>query len=61
MDAKEVAKAINENKIIKYNGALYRIGGYVLRKEKGKKLYSVILYDQTCGDRSTIQLPMDKI
>lgn len=61
MTVKEVAQAINENRIIKYDGALYRIGGYVLRKEKGKKLYSVILYDQVSNERSTVQVPMDKI
>ena len=61
MTVKEVAKAINENRIIKYDGALYRVGGYVLRKEKGNKLYSVILYDQVSNERSTVQVPMEKI
>lgn len=61
MTVKEVAQAINENRIIKYDGVLYRVGGYVLRKEKGMKLYSVILYDQVSNERSTVQVPMEKI
>lgn len=61
MTVKEVAQAINENRIIKHDGALYRVGGYVLRKEKGKKLYSVILYDQVSNERSTVQVPMERI
>ena len=55
-------QAIAENKIVKFNGSLYRVGGYVVRKECGGEIKrSVILYDQTTRERSTIQLPLQFI
>ncbi len=54
-------QAIDDNKIVRFNGSLYRVGGYVVRKERGEIKRSVILYDQTTRERSTIQLPLQFI
>ena len=46
MKREEVAKAINENKIVKYDGARYQVVGYkVLKNLRGVKNYYIILLD----------------
>lgn len=61
MTQKELAEAINESKIITYDGAPYKCIGYqMMRKPNGTKLYSAGLLDMR-NERTTVWVDMRKI
>ena len=61
MTVKELSEAINEGRIITYDGAPYKCIGYqMLRKSDGAKLYSAGLLDMR-NERTVVWVDMRKI
>jgi len=61
MTREEIAKAINEDKIVKYDGAKYQVVGYkVLKNQRGVKNYYIILLDLK-NMRTYIQVGIDDV